>query len=136
MDPATAIEVVSAAISFLDLTIALYKLAGWISSSANGATKHNAELENELNAFRKRTEGIGSLRIGQPLKDTVDESITVSAELLALLERIRTARDDERFGTDRAVYLTAKHPDDVLTLRRRVEKCQSSLLEGLTHGTL
>jgi hypothetical protein len=136
MDPATAIGVASAAISFLDLTIALCKLASQVSSSANGATKHNAELENELNAFRKRTKDISSLRIGQPLKDTIDESITVSGELLALLERIRTARDDGRFGTARAVYLTVKHRDDVLVLQRGVEKCQSSLLEGLTHETL
>ena len=122
MDPATAIGVASAAISFLDLAIALCKLISQVSSSASGATKQNAELENELNVFKEWTEDLTSMQLGQPLKDAADESIAASTELLALLERIRTARDDTKFGTLKAVYTVIKRRDDVATLQRRVER--------------
>jgi hypothetical protein len=136
MDPATAIGVASAAISFLDLTIALCKLVGQVRSSANGATKNNAELETELNAFKKRTEDITSIQIGKPLKDAIDESTAVSTESLALLGSIRTARLDKRFWVPKAVYLTLKHKDDIAALQRRLERCQLSLVQGLIQETL
>jgi hypothetical protein len=123
-------------ISFLDLTIALCKLVGQARSSVTGATKKNAETELELDAFKKQSEGLTSMQLGQPLKDAIDESTTVSTDLLALLERILKARSDKRFGVSKAVYLTLKHRDDVAALQRRVEKCQLSLAQGPTQETL
>jgi hypothetical protein len=76
------------------------------------------------------------MQLGQPLKDAIDESTTVSTDLLALLERILKARSDKRFGVSKAVYLTLKHRDDVAALQRRVEKCQLSLAQGPTQETL
>lgn len=136
MDPATAIGVASAAISFLDLTIKLCKLAGQLSTSANGATKQNTELENELKAFKKLIEDINSIQLGQTLKNAAEESIAASTELLALLERIRTARSDSKFGTFKAVYLIVKHRDDAAALQHRVQRCQASLVQALTQETL
>lgn len=136
MDPATAVGVASAAISFLDLTIKICELASQVRSSANGATKHNDELEKELNTFKERTEDITSIRLGPLLKGTVDDSIAASAEFLALLKRIRTARDDKAFGVARAVYLLIKHRDDVVALQHKVERCQLSLIQGLTQEAL
>lgn len=136
MDPATLIGVASAAISFLDFRIKLCKIASQVSSSESGATQQNAELEARVSKMKEMTEDVTSDQLGPPLKRAVDDSIAVSTELLALLKRIREAKDTRTLGTVKAVYLLVKHRGDMSTLQQSLGKCQLSLIQGLTQENL
>lgn len=136
MDPATAIGVASAAISFLDFTILLCKLAGEVSSSENGATRYNAELEAEIKKFEQTTKDVSSVQLPAQLSFVIDESISASTDLLNLLERIRKTRDHKRSRPFKAVYMSLRYRNDVATLQSRVEKCRRLVAEGISQETL
>lgn len=83
MDPAAAIGVASAVITFLDFTIGICKLYGEIKSAKGGATKDNAEIDASARKVREMTEilnqrraSVTSAQLGQKITDAVASSVS------------------------------------------------------------
>lgn len=142
MDPASAIGVASAAITFLDFSIDVCKISSQIITSDDGVTKHNAEVEATVKRHKEATEALKtksasatSLQLGPDISRVVDESITDSAELLALVERLRQAKDASRIGPLKAVYLSMRCRERIERLRRKAENGRSVITQGLIQAT-
>lgn len=95
MDPASAIGVASAAITFLNFSIDVCKTFSQIITSEEGLTKHNADVAETVKRYKEMSEALKakgasatSLELGPNISRAVDESIAVSMELSALVERL------------------------------------------------
>ncbi|KAM0717481.1 hypothetical protein Q7P37_007333 [Cladosporium fusiforme] len=146
MDPATAIGVASAAITFLDFTVDVCMKFGEIISSTDGATKENAEIELRITVSEELSQDLRNKKIQasgsgleRNISDAVDNSIACSNDLLKLLKRIREARDTKAkrpkiLGTITAVYLSTIYHKDIKSLENNARKWQAMVALGLTQA--
>lgn len=143
MDPATAIGVASASISFLDFAIEVCKAFAQITLSSDGATKENAQIKATAEKLRDLTECINvhsgqltSSRLGRNLDSAVHDSIASSKKLLALLERVQPKpTDDKVFGPLKAVYKSMRYRPEVQRLQRDAESCRLLVVQALVQDT-
>lgn len=152
MEPASAIGVASAAITFLDFSIDVCKTFSQIITCGGGITKHNADVEATVKRHKEKTEALKTKSASainlQPRPDiskAVDESITAAAELLALIERQRQAKDVPVIGTLKAVYCSMRSRERIgmlqckaETFRLIVRKCvirETWEIDALHHGS-
>lgn len=142
MDPATAIGVASAAISFLDLTISVCRVFGQVVSSPDGATKQNAEIQKRLEMSKSLAEDLKAKRgqanrsqLGPDISKAVEDGIASSDDLLALLQQIKSSRDAKLTGPVKAVYKSFRYRERVRDLQQEVEKCRTMVAQGLAQAT-
>lgn len=142
MDPASAIGVASAAITFLDFSIDVCKTFSQIVASDEGITKHNADTAATVKRYKEMTEALQtkgasatSLRLGPNISSAVDESIAVSAELLVLIEGLRHVKRAPVIGPVKAVYHSLRSRERVERLQRKAESCRSAITHGLIQAT-
>lgn len=140
MDPATAIGVASAAITFMDFTITVCQTFREIKSSTDGATKENADIEEAERRCKRMSEqlqmkknGAASAQLGPDLELCVEKCNSISTELLDLLARIRDARNSRMPG--KAVYLVLRHQGKIKELQGKAEGHRVTLAQGLIHAT-
>lgn len=141
MDPASAIGVASAAISFLDFTIGVCKLYGQIQSAKDGATKDNAEIDASEKKVREMTETLNqrassasSAQLGPNIINAVADSLAASKELIDLLERIRKPQDAGIMDSVKALYKVLRHRDAIKALQRKAEKARLLVDQGLAQA--
>jgi hypothetical protein len=142
MDPASAVGVASAAITFLDFSIDVCKTFSQVLTSDEGITKHNAEVEATVKRHKEMIEALKtkgssatSLQLGPNISSAVDESIAVSTELLVLIERLRLAKYAPVIGPLKAVYHSMRSRERVERLQRTAESCRSAITQGLIQAT-
>lgn len=140
MDPATAIGVASAAITFMDFTITVCQTFREIKSSRDGATKENADLEEAEGRCKRMSEQLqmkksraASPQLGPELEQCVEKCDSISTELLELLARMREARHSRMSG--KAVYLVLRHQGRIHELQGKAESYRVTLAQGLIHAT-
>lgn len=111
MEPASAIGVAAGTIAFLRFTIDICKVFNQIATSHEGITKHNAGVDATVKEYKEMSEALKakgssatSLELRPNIRRAVDESITVSTELLALIEQLRQASYAPVIGALKAVY--------------------------------
>lgn len=142
MDPASAIGVASATITFLDFSIDVCKTFSQITTSEDGLTKHNADVAKTVKRYKEMSEALKtkgasatSLELGPDISRAVNESIAVSMQLLTLVERLRQARDVPVIGPLKAVYRSLRFREQIEGLQRKAERCQSDTNHGLLQAT-
>lgn len=142
MDPASAIGVASAAITFLGFSIEVCKTFSQIITSEEGLTKHNADVAETVKRYKEMSEVLKakgasatSLELGPNISRAVDESISVSTELVTLLERLRQARDAPVIGPLKAVYRSLRSREQIERLQRKTERCQADITQVLLQAT-
>jgi len=142
MDPASAIGVASAAITFLDFSIDVCKTFSQIITSEEGLTKYNTDVAETVKRYKAMSEALKAkgasatgLELGPNISRAVDESIAVSMELFTLVERLRQARDAPVIGPLKAVYRSMRSIEQIERLQREAERCQSDIIQGLIQAT-
>lgn len=142
MDPASAIGVASAAITFLDFSIDVCKTFSQIVTSDEGITKHNADVAATVKKYKGMAEALKTkgdsattLQLGAAISSAVEESIGVYTELLALVERLGRAKDAPVIGTFKALYRSMRSRRDVERLQRKAETSRSMVIQGLLEAT-
>lgn len=142
MDPVSAVGVASAAITFLDFSIDVCKTFGQIITSDDGITKNNADAAATVRRYKEMTEALKtkgasatSFQLGTSISSAVNESIAVSTELLALVERLRHAKNTPVIGPLKAVYHSMRFREQIARLQRKAERCQSDIIQGLLQAT-
>lgn len=142
MDPASAIGVASAAITFLDFSIDVCKTFSQIITSDEGITKHNADIAATVKKYKEMAEAlktkgdsVTTLQLGAAISSAVEESIGVYTELLALVERLGQARNVPVIGTLKAVYHSMRSRENVERLQRKAESSRSIIIQGLVEAT-
>ncbi|GAB7332648.1 hypothetical protein MBLNU13_g04408t2 [Cladosporium sp. NU13] len=142
MEPASAIGVASAAITFLDFSIDVCKMFSQIIKSDEGITKHNADVAATVKRYEEMAEALktkgassNSLQLGSEISSALEESIAVYTELLALVERLRQAKDVPVIGSLKAVYRSMRSREHVERLQRKAKTSRSAIAQGLLQAT-
>jgi hypothetical protein len=142
MDPASAVGVASAAITFLNFSIDVCKTFSQILTSDEGITKHNADVAATVKRYKEMSEALKtkgasatSLQLGPTVSSAVDESIAVSKDLLVVVERLRQAKDAPVIGSLKAVYRSMRSRERMERLQRKAETSRSVITQGLVEAT-
>lgn len=142
MDPASAIGVASAAITFLDFSIDVCKTFSQIITSDEGIAKHDADVLATVKRYKEMAEALETkgasatgLQLGPDISSAVRESIAVYTELLALVEQLRQAKDVPFIGSLKAVYRSMRSREHVERLQRKAKTCRSAIAQGLLQAT-
>lgn len=141
MDPASAIGVASAAITFLDFTIEVCNLYGQIRIAKDGATRENAGIDAYAKKIREMTEILHhrkatatDAQLGQNINTAVMDSIATSTALIDLLDRVRKPQNSGTTDSVKALYKALRYREAIQALQRKAEKSRLLVDEGIAQA--
>ncbi|GAB1735842.1 hypothetical protein NU219Hw_g5182t1 [Hortaea werneckii] len=126
MEPATALSVAAASVTFFQCSLQALSLCRQIRDNPHGATARNKELESYSRSLKDLSKelksGQGDNACGRRIKAVAQACIAKTEELLLLLENVRKAGGDSRTAAAKTFFRLLKE-------RREIERLQNELKE-------
>ncbi|GFN19674.1 uncharacterized protein AtWU_09479 [Aspergillus tubingensis] len=134
MDPLTAVGLASNIISFVDFTTQVISRCEELYRSASGATAENLELEDLATNIRRLAEETQSTKEDEILKSLSSQCISVSDELIALLNSVKVKSDRRGWASIHQALKSVWKQSDIDDLQQRLNQIQAQLYNRLiTH---
>ena len=133
MEPLSALSLAAAVAQFVDYGLKILGNAREMSSSLSGATEENQSLENATRVMQRLTETLATSKLGSLpdeqdfLTELVAECLSLSGQLLALLDKIKAKDPKSKIQLTLAAVKTKRHEKEKLRLQRRLDDCQLRL---------
>jgi transcriptional antiterminator Rof (Rho-off) len=138
MEPLSALSLAAAVAQLVDYGFKILGNVREISSSLSGATEENQSLENATRVMQRLTEMLASSKLGSLpdeqdiLSDLVAECLSLSDQLLALLDKIKAKDLKSKIQLTLAAVKSKRYEKEKLRLQKRLEDCQLRLDRYLT----
>jgi thiamine biosynthesis lipoprotein ApbE len=138
LDPLSALNVATAVTQFLSFSANALELCKEIRDDAHGATNANKSLEHSIQDFNDIARDIRAAASqdssGRRLSSTAKQCVTLSDDLLKLLEEVRQA-GRQRPSVVKATIRALKDKRKIEKLQNAVQKRQAVLDTALSHDT-
>jgi hypothetical protein len=138
LDPLSALNVATAVTQFLNFSANALELCKEIRDDTQGATAANKALEQSMREFNDIAKGIrtaaGQTSSGRRLSSTAKQCITLSDDLLKMLEEVRQA-ERQKPNVSKATFKALRSKRKIEKLQNAVEKQQAILDTALSHDS-